>query len=61
MVRVDFKCRACGGIVTLGGRLLTSRKEWQHREIEDVECEGVLDRVWSAPHMGAMSSGEPPR
>lgn len=58
----DYRCVECGCVRefvfdytpphTVTGKL---------GKCEHFDCQGVWKRVWSAPHTGRGSSGEPPR
>lgn len=55
----DFRCRDCGIVLELdiGHGAVT---DIIHHDAEDNKCAGRMDRIWSAPHTGSGSSGEPP-
>jgi hypothetical protein len=63
--RADFLCDTCGAIVEYE----LDHPEYQSQGViacpgytpEGDPCPGDMDRIWAAPHMGQMSSGEPPR
>ena len=62
--RADFRCESCGHVETLelqGDHEMICANVVGEDEDGEVICQGVMDRVWTAPHMGQMSSGEPPR
>ena len=61
MPSADYRCRECGEIIE------RSTQDYPDGlpEVIEVYCYDVdeiarLDRVWSAPHTGSGSSGEPP-
>ena len=65
MSLVDYRCRECGyeleADYRVYGQVIDNAEHLTPSSEEEAVCLGRLDRVWSAPHMGAMSSGEPPR
>jgi hypothetical protein len=63
MSAADYRCRECG--ITLDF-YFEHTPPATHNGVEHVDehgdaCRGTLDRVWTAPHTGRGSSGEPPR
>lgn len=66
MSLVDYRCRECGyeleADYRIYGQVIDNAEHIPPADNEEhTVCLGRLDRVWTAPHMGSMSSGEPPR
>jgi hypothetical protein len=59
----DFRCRECGVVreFWFDGPCPATHSMGAHADGEGDRCPGTFDRVWSAPHLGRMSSGEPAR
>lgn len=62
---IDMRCRDCGAVREF---VFDGVPPAVHDAVccmpqpdEDRYERSRFDRVWSAPHMGRMSSGEPPR
>lgn len=63
MATADFMCNHCG--TTIERSLVPGRDPGvrfaPHQRPDGTDCDRPLRRVWTAPHLGRMSSGEPPR
>jgi hypothetical protein len=61
--RADFRCRECGVVREFWFEfaLPAVHSVEAHEDSVGGRCKGVFDRVWSAPHVGRGSSGEPAR
>lgn len=62
----DYRCRECGVVqefVFDGPPPAThlSPHNEQATALFERQCLGAFDRLWTAPHTGRGSSGEPPR
>ena len=63
----DYRCRTCGGLMERvfdgipPGVIDAPCVECSVSDDGDRLSWVRWDRVWAAPHMGRMSSGEPPR
>lgn len=62
MTGADYKCVVCGFRRDFYFERTPPPTHHQYHDNDlGQECHGSFNRVWTAPHLGAMSSGEPPR
>lgn len=61
MARADFRCPECGHMEEIDLSIAVQSMTCDNELGDGARCPVMLERVWAPPHLGPMSSGEPPR